>query len=150
MIARSDSSKNLRNFIFILFLTVFFSSCDNAVEDTGIEWENIDCDNLKTGIVNTDSDIVKAEINKLVTDLVPTKTDSDFFGHKENLALLIEQLNIQCDNITAILLCYACIETNPPQSEILVTTDSLGTDISRIIDIITPDDDAVSMRIIHK
>ena len=149
MIARSDSSKNLRNLIFILFLTVFFSSCDNAVEDTGIEWENIDCDNLKTGIVNTDSEIVKVEINKLVTDLVPVITDSDPLGHKDNLALLIEQLNIQCDNITAEMLCYACIFTNPPQTEILVTTDSLGTDIHRIIDIVTPDDDQLSMRTIH-
>ena len=140
---------NIRNCVFILFFVAFISSCDKAVEDTGIEWKNIDCDNLKTGIVNTDSDIVKAEINKLVTDLEPVKTDSDPLGHKDNLALLIEQLNIQCDNITAELICYACIETFPLQSEILVTTDSLGTDINRIIDIFTPDDDALSMRIIH-
>ena len=141
---------NIWNCVFILFFVASISSCDKAVEDTGIEWENIDCDNLKTGIINTDSDIVKAEINKLVTDLEPVKTDSDPIGHKDNLALLIEQLNIQCDNITAELICYACIETNPPQSEILVTTDSLGTDINRIIDIFTPDDDALSVRIIHK
>lgn len=141
---------NIRNSFIILFFAASILSCDKAVEDTGIEWENIDCDNLKTGIVNTDSDIVKAEINKLVTDLEPVRTDSDPLGHKDNLALLIEQLNIQCDDITAELICYACIETFPLQSEILVTTDSLGTDINRIIDIFTPDDDALSMRIIHK
>ena len=140
---------NIRNSVFILFFAASILSCDNAVEDTGIEWENIDCDNLKTGIVNTDSDIVKVEINKLVTDLVPAKTDSDPIGHKENLALLIEQLNIQCDNITAELVCYACIKTFPPQSEILVTTDSLGSDIHRIVDILTPDDDTLLGWSIH-
>lgn len=92
---------------------------------------------------------MKAEINKLVTDLVPSKTDSDPIGHKENLALLIEQLNIQCDNITAELICYACIKTGIAQSEILVTTDSLGTDINRVIDILTPDDDTLFGWAIH-
>ena len=118
----NDSSINLRNCVFILFFAALFSFCDNAAEDTGIDWENIDCDNLKTGIINTDSEIVKAEINKLVTDLVPATTDSDPIGHKENISLLVEQLNIQCTIITTKLACYACIETFPLQSEILVKT----------------------------
>ncbi len=96
-----------------------------------------------------DSDIVKSEINKLLTDLEPVKTDSDRIGHKQNLNLLIEQLNTQCDNITTELICYACIETNPPQSEILVATDSVGTEIHRVVDILTPDDDILYCLRIH-
>jgi len=67
---------NIWNCALILFLVASISSCDNAVDDTDNVWENIDCDNLKTGIINIDSDIVKFEINKLVTDLEPVGTDS--------------------------------------------------------------------------
>ncbi len=96
-----------------------------------------------------DSDIVKSEINKLVNDLEPEKTDSDHIGHKQNLDLLIKRLNTQCDNMTAEFICYACIETNPPQSEILVTTDSVGTAVKRVVDILTPDDDILYCVSVH-
>ncbi len=141
---------NIRDCAFILFFVASISSCDKAVDDTENDWENIDCDNLKSGIINIDSDSVRSEINKLVTDLEPVRTDSDPIGHKENLDLLIEQLNTQCDNITVKLICYACIKTWPPQSEILVTTDSLGTDINRVVDILTPDDDTLYCLGIHR
>lgn len=140
---------NIKNYSLILFFVASISSCDKAVNDSNNDWEKIDCDNLKTGIINMDSDIVKSEINKLLTDLEPVKTDSDRIGHKQNLNLLIEQLNTQCDNITTELICYACIETNPPQSEILVATDSVGTVIHRVVDILTPDDDILYCLRIH-
>ncbi len=114
------------------------------------DWGDLDCDNLQAGIINMDSDIVKFEINKLVTDLEPVITDSDNIGHKENLCLLIERLNAQCDNIRAELICYACILTGILQSEILVTTNSAGTTIYRTVDISTPDDDILNCVRIHE
>lgn len=146
----NDYYMNIRDCAFILLFVACISSCDKPVEDTDNDWENLDCGNLKTGIIDMDSEIVKSEVNKLVTDLEPVRTDSDPIGHKENLDLLIERLNTQCDNITAELICYACIETNPPQSEILVTTDSLGTGIDRVVDILTPDDDTLYCLRIHE
>jgi len=140
---------NLRNYFFILFFTACISSCDKTVDGSDNNWKNLDCDNLKIGIINIDSDIVRSEINKLVTDLEPVKTDSDYIGHKQNLDLLIERLNTQCDNMTAELICYACIYTNPAQSEISVTTDSVGTVIDRVVDISTPDDDILYCVRIH-
>ncbi len=148
MITNNNSMK-IKNYAFILFFIVCISSCDKAVDDSDNDWENLDCDNLKTGIINMDSDIVKFEINKLVTDLKPVKTDSDHIGQKQNLDLLIERLNTQCDNVSTELICYACIETNPEQSEILVTTDSVGTTIDRVVDISTPDDDILYCVGIH-
>ena len=149
MITNNNSIK-IKNYAFILFFIVFISSCDKAVNNSNNDWENLDCDNLKAGIINMDSDIVKSEINKLVTDLEPVITDSDNIGHKENLDLLIEQLNTQCDNVSAELICYACIYTNPAQSEILVTTDSLGITIDRVVDISTPKDARLYCVRIHK
>lgn len=47
------------------------------------------------------------------------------------------------------LNCYACIEINPEQSEILVTTDSDGKVVEIIIDILMPDDDTLSYAGVH-
>jgi hypothetical protein len=137
----NNNSMTIKNYTFILFFIVCISSCNKAFDTLSNDWENLDCDNLKVGIINMDSDIVKSEINKLVTDLEPVITVSDPIGHKENLDLLIDRLNIQCDKISAELICYACIETLPAQSEILMTTDSVSTTINRVVNISTPDDE---------
>jgi hypothetical protein len=63
---------------------------------------------------------------------------------------LVNRINSKCENISAELICYACIETYPPQSEILLTTDSVGASINRTIDILTPSKDKLSFVRIHK
>lgn len=138
------------NYVLILFFVVFISSCDNFVDNPNVDLENLDCDKLKDGIINMDSKTVKSEIDKLVIDLEPSKTASDNIGHKENIDLLIKRMNTQCANISAELICYACIKTNPPQSEILVTTDSIDTVISRVIDILTPEAATLDFVRIHE
>ena len=97
-----------------------------------------------------DTSIVVPEINKLVTDLEPVPTDNDPYGHEENIDTLVERLNAQCDSLSAELSCYACIETNPPQTEILLTTDSSGTMITRVIDILTSADANLETIRIHR
>jgi len=131
----------------ILFFIIFIFSCDKL---TNHEIEIIACDRLQMGIIYLNSEMVNSEVNKLVKDLKPVKNDSDHFGHKDNLDKLITRLNAVCDKITAELICYACIYTNPPQSEILVATDSAGTVIYRAIDIQTPNDDILSCMRVHK
>jgi len=140
---------NIMHWTLIFFFTACVSSCEKTVNDSNNDWEKPDCDNLKTGIINMESEIVKSEINKLVTDLEPAKTDSDYIGHKQNLDILIERLNTHCDNMAAELICYACVKTNPLQSEISVITDSAGTSVNRVVDILTPDDDILYCVRIH-
>ena len=134
-------------YVLLIFFTVLTLSCDDLINH---EIETIDCSNLQTGIIDMNSQIVCLEINKLAKDLEPQISGSDRFGHKQNLDKLIERINTQCGEVTAELICYACIETNPPQSEILVTTDSSGTLIYRTLDINTPDDDILSCMRVHK
>jgi hypothetical protein len=110
----------------------------------------IDCNNLKTGIINMDKELVKPEINKLLRGSVPIRINGDEIGHKKNLSLLINGLNSQCIEIHTELHCYACIDVLPALSELLVTTDSSGVIIRRIIDISTPSDDTLSYRWIHE
>lgn len=136
------------NFIIILVFIICVSSCDIAVDPDG-DLEKINCDSLKTGIINIDSRIVKTEVNKLVTDLKPNVTSNDRYGHKENVSVLMSRLKAQC-GIEAELICYACIETNPPQSEILVVTDSVGFPIKRVIDMWTSADSILSCVRIHE
>jgi len=132
-------------FILILFIILFSSYCDESV-NTNLSV--IDCENLKEGIINLNSDIVKSEIDKIAMDLKPNKSNVDS-AQIDNINILINRLNAQCKNINAELLCYSCIKTLPPQSEILVTTDSLGAEIKRVIDILTPSDSNLSCVSVH-
>lgn len=136
------------NYVLILFFTFIILSCEAVNENNVLV--KLDCNNLKTGIIKMNSEIVKLEINKLVIDLDPLKTDEDIIGHKENIYLLIKRLNTYCKDIKAELICYACIETNPPQSEILVVIDSIGVLVKRVVDISTPSDANLSCVRIHE
>jgi hypothetical protein len=99
----------------------------------------INCTNLKNAILNQDESAIKSEVSILTLDLKPNPTIDDEWGHLENLELLIDRLN-QCNEINAELFCYCCIYTYPPQSEILVKTNSNGQQIQKIFDILTPKD----------
>ena len=98
--------------------------------------------------MNIDSRVVKVEIDKLTIDLLPKITSNDKFGHKENVAILINRLNSLC-NIEAELICYACIKTNPPQTEIFVSADSCGMQIRRVIDLWTSEESNLRFVRVH-
>ncbi len=112
---------------------------------------SIDSDKLTNAFINYDVETVKTELDNLIFDLKPkvTKEKEDLYGHKKNLDVLIERINSNCSNITASLACYACIKTNPPQSEIKFSLDSLETKIKRILDVITSSDKILILKDVH-
>jgi hypothetical protein len=110
--------------IIILLITI---SCDKK------NTLSTDCDNLATGILNEDETAIKSEISILLEDLDPEPTADDKWGHKKNFGILIERLN-QCEGIVAGELCYCCIYTLPPQSEIHIKVGSRGHEIQKILD----------------
>ena len=128
----------MKNRIFIILLTVLLIGCSK--NDKNDDLLEIDCDELKAALVNFNSEQLNFEINKLTQDLPPSPTQSDDIGHFKNLNTLVDRINSNCPLIIATKECYACIETNPVQSEIKVMLDSLGNQIERIIDISTPRD----------
>ena len=136
----------MKNIVMLLIFSalLILTSCE---EDD--KFENINCEVLTEALVNSNNENVKAEIDKLTVDLKPHVSDNDNFGHSQNLNTLIDRLNSQCKNIEASLICYACIYTLPPQSEIEVVVDSLGIEVVRIIDILTPDDEILSFHGMH-
>jgi NCAIR mutase (PurE)-related protein len=132
----------------ILYLTIiilFSFSCEQ--KDNSSETD-LNCENVKGGIINTDNAIIKTEISKLTTDLNPKPTANDEWGHSANFTTLITRLNA-CNQITAVSVCYACIKTLPPISEILVKTDSAGVQVQRYLDLKTSAESNLEIIAIH-
>ena len=127
----------------VLFLTC--SKIYDPVEGIGV----VNCERLNEGLAKMTSDSVADEVNKLTVDLLPVSTAEDPRGQEKNLDELIGRLNKTCPALNAERICYACILTNPPQSEIMVQADSSGTMVHRVLDILTPDDRAMECVRVH-
>lgn len=106
------------------------------------------CTVLHDALLVKDEIVLTGEINYLLEDLVPNPGTGDPIGHAINLGVFIDRLRNICD-FNADLGCYACIETYPPQSEVYIMLDSLGTNVTRVLDIATPDSIAMTFRGLH-
>lgn len=98
----------------IIILVVVLVSCNKE------EVQDIDCEKFYTASLTVDEKTLKDEIEKLTVDLSPAPIPEDPLGQMSNLKVLVDRLNENCDNYTASINCYACIETFPAQSEILL------------------------------
>jgi hypothetical protein len=87
-----------------------------------------DCEQLKAAITSTDKEIVRKEINALISQL-PARQHT-----AENLAKLVSSIGQQCQ-VNATVLCYACIKTLPEQSEIRISVVAGAQSTSKTIDI---------------
>jgi hypothetical protein len=87
--------------IFLLMLALLALSCDK--ENSPVL--DLNCRNLKNGIIKADEDAVGKEISKLTKDLKPKPTTDDETGHSANFDILIDRINL-CEDISAELLCY--------------------------------------------
>jgi hypothetical protein len=129
--------------LLALFLLAGLLSCEKQ------DIESIDCEAFVAGLNTLDENIVKPEIEKLTADLSPHPTDEDLLGHSGNMQTLIDRLNSGCDDYSVSLVCYACIETYPVQSEILVEFFIGGSKQTVSIDIHTPENDILRFAGIH-
>ena len=98
-----------------------------------VEYHSDLCD----AVVHNDSQFVKEYIDDILWELPPIYDGYDPIGHLQNLEILVDELNRDhCAD--AIISCYACIPTFPPQSEINIIIDD-GTYLEeRNIIIATP------------
>ena len=114
------------------------ASCQDSIEVL-----EVDDQLLRDGLLSLDNQQVTREVNKLTFDLGPGEDN-----HVSNLRTLV----IRLDDINGLMVsntCYACIYTLPPQSEIEILVDSLGTFVGRTIDILTADDATLSCTGVH-
>jgi hypothetical protein len=132
----------MRTLIFILAL-IAINTCEQEDPQPIVDWEA-----FKTGVIQKDISIIEKEISKLLINTLATPTSSDPIGQKINIGILVQSIN-GSNKIAAELFCYACIKTYPSQSEILLTTDSSGISVRRIIDIRTSEDSILAFVNIH-
>lgn len=132
-----DISKNKMRIKSLIGLTILFIAlgCEEIREEDENLYNEINCSKLEDGLINRDREKIGTEIDKLTKDLLPKPTPDDQTGQSKNLDLLTQRLNKNCENLAVTIFCYACIYTNPPQSELVIQLDSSGVRIERWIDI---------------
>jgi hypothetical protein len=62
-------------------------------------------------------------LDLMLENLRPMKTNTDPYGHEKNLQKFVDMLN-ECKNMKAEIECYACMESYPPQSAVILWIDS--------------------------
>ncbi len=134
-----------------LFFILFLAACDQAPEPDFVQDPKFECSPFRTGIINDNDFLVGQQIDSLASVYQPQIiTGDDPFGHMQNLASIIIDINAVCDTNLAVLQCYACIETFPLQSEIRISLNDNGNTIERIIDINTPSDAVMTFAGMHE
>ena len=132
----------MRSWLFIYTVTIsLFLSCSK-------EKEPICHDDICEYIYNENDSLIQEEIARLTLDLLPKPSDDDKWGQSENLDILIERLN-KYNCIVATKVCYACIYTLPPQSEVKLVVTYNKEIITRIMDLLTGEEEPMKYLRLH-
>ena len=100
---------------------------------------NINDSELLEAMIEYNSPVVDNEINKVTGDL---KAKSD--RHKSNLETLVERIEGSVEEIKVTDFKNEWIRTFPPVSIIVLEIDSLGTAVSRTLNISSPSEEALN------
>jgi hypothetical protein len=122
-------------------LVLFAPSCNKEEESPF----GLNCDNLKNGIINSDSYMIGQEITKVLQGLNPEPAAEDIVGHEANFDLFFQRLS-PCDFKTAQIVCYFCGSANPALSEVVITAYKGPEPFTLVIEIITPRDVGLSYK----
>lgn len=114
-----------------MFLILFFA-CNET--ETPVDLKDL-CTTVNDGDIDAITTIINSELENYPPD---GDAPSSFLGHFENLSAFVTKLNEQTC-ITATLLCYACLESNPPQSQVSIATSTK----TMTIRIVTPENDVM-------
>jgi len=132
----------MRSWLFIYTVTIsLFLSCSK-------EKEPICHDDICEYIYNENDSLIQEKIARLTLDLLPKPSDYDKWGQSENLDILIERLN-KYNCIVATKVCYACIYTLPPQSEVKLVVTYNKEIITRIMDLLTGEEEPMKYLGLH-
>lgn len=104
------------------------------------------CESLSADLIEFKVSAVKDELDPWLGELLPDQEDPDV--HLQNLQSFIHRLENDC-MLEGNIVCFACIETYPPQSEVSIMIDSSGHQTHRILDVLTPSDSVMTIRDIH-
>ncbi len=96
--------------LLVLFGFICFFSCKNEVVLTDF------CKSIEA----RDFNYLAAYINDYLFDLNAAPMPSDNLGQEENLISLVDNLRDNNSCLDVYIECYACLESDPPQSELRI------------------------------
>lgn len=124
--------------LYILFVIIFLASCE-------IEHQHSD---LCYAIIDEDISYIRGTFDDILYDYLPIYSYFDPVGHLDNLHIFADIIS-EDPCIDARVICYACIETHPLQSEVLLILDDGFHYCEKVIDIATPFDSEMYFVGIH-
>jgi hypothetical protein len=119
-----------------LGLMLVAASCEDEIDRP--------CASLTAGLIALDETAVRNDIDGWLAAYDASNAN----GHEDNIAAWVQSLRDEC-GFDATLTCVSCIETFPPQSEVLIRLDSSGVTVDRTLDIFMPDEGPMTFRAIH-
>ncbi len=117
---------------FLLLVT----SCEDEIDRP--------CASLTGGLIARDETAIRNDIDSWLAAYEASNAN----GHEDNIAAWVQSLHDEC-GFDATLSCVSCIETLPPQSEVLIRLDSSGVTVDRTLDIFMPDTGPMTFRALH-
>ncbi|MGV3539704.1 MAG: hypothetical protein ACO1OQ_07835 [Rufibacter sp.] len=121
----------------LLFLIALGTACDT--EEEALD-KTVVCSKLADALFADNSVNAGIEIEKL---LAAQKSGNTSREHYEQL---MEELN-SCSSLEVINSCYECVQTNPPQTEIIVSVTVNSQAIIKVIDLMSKDNKLVFVKI---
>ncbi len=128
----------MRNLFLLFVMGLLFAGCQKETPLTKVD----NCEDLKQGIILDSFLLVKSAINNYI-DKLPSNLHTP-----DDLTRLTEYISKYCTS--AVVFCYGCIYSFPPQSEIVISVDSAGTIIKRVIDITGHPNEKMRFRNMHE
>ncbi|MBO9573263.1 MAG: hypothetical protein J7497_13810 [Chitinophagaceae bacterium] len=81
------------------------------------------CQDFSHALMKEDFPAVKSVIDKWCNEAGSVPVDASFETVKQKFQQIVDKVNNECE-LQATLLCTMCIETLPPQTEIIITSGS--------------------------
>lgn len=126
-----------------IFIICLFMACNEAEEVNAIPGNasTLDCSILTTFLLDLNEDSLQSLLNPELENFNFLDQDNNACLHDNNLRQFVSLLNENCDILTASIECACC----PEVSQISIQIDSTGISVSRILDLLTPDENGSSL-----
>jgi hypothetical protein len=126
----------MRTISIIIFLLISANACKkDSVKDN--------CDNLKLAILSNNSAMTKSALYEIIATL-PSQDYS-----RLNVQNLVNRITIDC-GLPTELLCYNCIFTLPPQTEIRILVNSPASTQQKVIDLSYTTENKITIIRVHE
>ncbi|MFT3678288.1 MAG: hypothetical protein QM781_20510 [Chitinophagaceae bacterium] len=129
----------MKRILFFLLILTIYTGCSKDNEHTA---QSIDCVALKQAVTNDEVAVVKELINEFAANIQAPASLNGFNEYKFLIDELAKRLKTSC-GISVEVLCYACIDTLPAQTEVRLKFSAGLVSIEKTLDLIVTDDNQV-------